>query len=77
LLVLERRRALPENGLFYVQGLLLCATRVALEPFREASAFDAWAVNVACLAGLTFFAFRLNSLRARRAIAVLTQRLAT
>jgi phosphatidylglycerol:prolipoprotein diacylglycerol transferase len=77
LLLLERRRTLPENGLFYVQGLLLCATRLAIEPFREASAFDAWAVNVACMAGLAFFAFRLNALLTRPPVAVLTRRLAT
>jgi phosphatidylglycerol:prolipoprotein diacylglycerol transferase len=30
LLLIERRRALPENGLFYVQGLLFCAARLAI-----------------------------------------------
>ena len=44
LLAIEKRRALPENGLFYVQGLLFCVARLAIQPYREASNFDASAV---------------------------------
>jgi phosphatidylglycerol:prolipoprotein diacylglycerol transferase len=76
LLVLERRRALPENGLFYVQGLLLCATRLTIEPFREASTFESWAVTFACIAGLAFFGLRLSALLARRGAPVLAPQLA-
>jgi phosphatidylglycerol---prolipoprotein diacylglyceryl transferase len=60
LLALERTRALPENGLFYVQGLLLCATRLALTPLRDASAGDALAVTLACALGIAFFGYRLG-----------------
>lgn len=60
LLALERRRTLPENGLFYVQGLLFCAARLAIEPFRDASTSDAFAVTLACLLGLAFFGRRLS-----------------
>jgi phosphatidylglycerol:prolipoprotein diacylglycerol transferase len=67
LLALERRRSLSESGLFYVQGALFCAFRLAIQPFREASAFDANAVYVACAIGLVFFGVKMWSLAGARA----------
>jgi phosphatidylglycerol:prolipoprotein diacylglycerol transferase len=61
LLVLERRRALPENGLLYVQGTMLCAFRFAIDAARQVApvAWGLTAAQLACLAGLAFFGFRL------------------
>ncbi|MBC8140410.1 MAG: prolipoprotein diacylglyceryl transferase [Armatimonadetes bacterium] len=57
LIVLERRRVLPENGLFFVQGLLACAARFGIEFYRTASpvAVGLTAAQWACLAGMVFF----------------------
>jgi phosphatidylglycerol:prolipoprotein diacylglycerol transferase len=57
LLRLEKRANLPENALFYIQGMLMCLSRFASEFFREPGAI-AGAFTVAqwaCLAGLAFF----------------------
>jgi phosphatidylglycerol:prolipoprotein diacylglycerol transferase len=60
LLALDRYR-LPENTLFYVQGVLFCATRLSIEFYRDAApayaglTFAQWA----CLAGLAFFSYKL------------------
>ena len=58
LVLLERRKTLPENGLFVVQGFLACAARFVIEGYRTAPAV--WggltAAQWACLAGLVFFA---------------------
>ena len=62
LLGIEKRHALPENGLFYVQGLLFCAFRLAIQPYREASALDGALVLIACTLGLAFFALKLAPL---------------
>jgi prolipoprotein diacylglyceryltransferase len=72
LLFMERRHALPENGLFYVQGLLFCAFRLAIQPYREASAFDADAVYAVCGLGVVFFLQRLMSLATSRSASLLT-----
>lgn len=57
LVVLEKRRTLPENGLFYVQGTLACAARFSIEYYRTAS--PVWlgltAAQWACVAGVLFF----------------------
>jgi len=57
LLVLERRRVLPENGLFFVQGLLACAARFGIEFYRTASPvmLGLTAAQWACLVGVVFF----------------------
>ncbi|MBC8139496.1 MAG: prolipoprotein diacylglyceryl transferase [Fibrella sp.] len=57
LVALEKRRTLPENGLFYVQGLLACTARFAIEYYRTADAilFGLTAAQWACLAGILFF----------------------
>ncbi len=36
---LDRRRILPENGIFIVQGLLFCLGRFVIENFRDVPAF--------------------------------------
>lgn len=62
LLWLERRRILPENGLFYVQGMCFCAARFAVEFFREVPSTPyagMTLVQLACLAGFAFFAYKL------------------
>jgi phosphatidylglycerol:prolipoprotein diacylglycerol transferase len=61
LVVLERKRLLPENGLFYVQGVLLCGARFVIEFYRDVSvtAFGLTTAQLACLGGLAFFGARL------------------
>jgi phosphatidylglycerol:prolipoprotein diacylglycerol transferase len=62
LVVLEKRRTLPENGLFYVQGMLACGARFAIEYYRTAA--PVWlgltAAQWACLAGVLFFGGMLS-----------------
>jgi phosphatidylglycerol:prolipoprotein diacylglycerol transferase len=67
LVALERKKALPENGIFYVQGALLCAFRFAIEFERAGSttAFGLTTAQFACSLGFAFFAYRLAVLVAR------------
>ncbi len=58
LVALERRRALPENGLFYVQGVLFCASRLVIEFYRDASTSAELGVAFACALGLGVFRIR-------------------
>jgi len=67
LMWLDRRNVLPENGLFYVQGLLFCAFRFGIEFFRESPAArypGITLVQIACLGGLAFFGYKLTRLLA-------------
>jgi phosphatidylglycerol:prolipoprotein diacylglycerol transferase len=66
LVALERRRALPENGLFLVQGVLYCAARFTVEFYRTASpvALGLTAAQWACVTGFVFFAARLGAMLA-------------
>jgi phosphatidylglycerol:prolipoprotein diacylglycerol transferase len=61
LIALERRRVLPDNGLFYVQGLLLCGSRFGIEFMRDVpvTAIGLTTAQIACAAGALFFAGRL------------------
>ena len=62
-------RATPrENGLFYLQGLLYCAARFAIEFFRETTvvAGGLSAAQWACLAGFAFFGVQLARLMRRK-----------
>lgn len=70
LMALERRRVLPENSLFYVQGMLFCAVRFAIEFFREAPAtpIGFTLVQVACACGFVVFAALLTRALARSSI---------
>lgn len=58
------RTSPPENGLFFLQGLLYCAARFVIEFFRETHAVAGGlsAAQWACLAGLAFFATKLYRL---------------
>lgn len=71
LFYLERKRFLPENGLFYVQIALFCATRFVIEFFRvgEVSAIGLTVAQLAALAGLAFAMYKLAQLTNRRAFA--------
>jgi phosphatidylglycerol:prolipoprotein diacylglycerol transferase len=61
--VLERRRALPENGIFYVQGALFCALRFLVEFYRDVPAYAGFSLaQYACIAGFAFFAWKLRAL---------------
>lgn len=64
LLLLERRRSLPENGLFYVGGILFCADRFVVEFFRTNPAvlIDLTLAQIACCAGFAFFGWKLWTL---------------
>lgn len=57
LVVLEKRRTLPENGLFFVQGLLACAARFGIEYYRTAPPvfLGLTVAQAACLVGVAFF----------------------
>jgi len=63
LLWLERRRVLPENGLFYTQGMLFCISRFAIEFYREGTTttLGLTAAQLGCLAGFAFFAWKFTS----------------
>lgn len=57
----------PENGLFYLQGILYCAARFGIEFFREGPP-PVWGLTLAqwaCLAGFTFFAVQFTRLMHR------------
>ncbi len=64
LLTLERRRVLPENGLFYIGGLLFCADRFVVEFFRDApvAGFGLTLAQIGCVAGALFFVWKLSRL---------------
>jgi phosphatidylglycerol:prolipoprotein diacylglycerol transferase len=60
---LERRGALPANGIFYVQGALLCAFRFAIEFYRDVPEYGLLTLaQYACVAGFVYFAWRLRAL---------------
>jgi len=58
------RKPLPENALFYIQGTLFCAARFGIEFFREGPTLLAGLTlaQLACLAGLAFFAYKMMDL---------------
>ena len=60
LVALERRHALPENGIFYVQGVLMCSFRFAIDFVRDVAVLPIGmtATQLAALIGLSFFAWR-------------------
>jgi phosphatidylglycerol:prolipoprotein diacylglycerol transferase len=79
LVYLERKRVLPENGLLYVQIAVLCALRFPIEFVREvpATVLGLTTVQIACIGGFGFFAWRLRRLlakpeRSRVAVALAT-----
>ncbi len=66
----DRRRTLPDNAIFFLQGALFCALRFAIEFYREVPAYGALtAAQYACIAGFALFAWRLSAvMRARRVV---------
>lgn len=61
LLWFERHRTLPENGLFYLGGLLFCIDRFSLDFFRDVTptAGGVTLAQAACLIGILFFSAKL------------------
>src|SRR5271165_911757 len=57
-------KPLPENALFYLQGMLLCTTRFGIEFFREGPVMLAGLTlaQLACIAGLAFFGYKMIEL---------------
>jgi len=63
IIVLDRRRVLPENGIFFVQGALFCALRFLVEFYRDVPAYGGFSVaQYACIAGFFFFVWKLRGL---------------
>ncbi|HEY1976914.1 MAG TPA: prolipoprotein diacylglyceryl transferase family protein [Candidatus Baltobacteraceae bacterium] len=64
LCAIERRVRLPENALFYAGGMLFCAQRFTVDFFRDVAAtpLGLTAAQLACCAGLIFFACKLAAL---------------
>jgi phosphatidylglycerol:prolipoprotein diacylglycerol transferase len=63
LAAVERRAVLPENGLFYLGGLLFCIDRFAVEFFRDVPApAHVTLAQAACLGGAVFFSWKLRRL---------------
>ena len=66
LLALDRYRPLPENGLWYLQGLLYSVARFTIEFYRDGPPPLALGLNTAqwfCLVGVAFFSVRLWLMR--------------
>ncbi len=76
LVLLERRRVLPENGIFYVQGALMCAFRFAVDFAREVPvlAFGMTTAQCVALLGCVFFVWRFVLLLQRTTRATDTAR---
>jgi phosphatidylglycerol:prolipoprotein diacylglycerol transferase len=64
LLYLERRQFLPENGLFYAQGMLFCISRFIIEFYRSgpSTSIGLTLAQLACVAGFAFFALKFSAL---------------
>jgi phosphatidylglycerol---prolipoprotein diacylglyceryl transferase len=73
-LLWSARRNPPENGLFYLQGLLYCGARFAVEFYREVGplALGLTTAQWVCLAGMAFFGVRLRALVRERTRRVYT-----
>jgi phosphatidylglycerol:prolipoprotein diacylglycerol transferase len=61
---LYSRTSPPENGLFFLQGVLYCVARFMVEFWREGNPFGAGLTLAqwGCLAGIWFFGVRLTQL---------------
>ncbi len=64
LLGVEKRLRLPENGLFYLGGMLFCIDRFAVEFFRDVAATPAGLTlaQIGCCIGFAVFAWRFAAL---------------
>jgi phosphatidylglycerol:prolipoprotein diacylglycerol transferase len=60
----ERRGLLPENGLFYLGGLLFCLDRFLVDFYRDVGVtqLGITLAQSACIAGAIFFAIKLTRL---------------
>jgi phosphatidylglycerol:prolipoprotein diacylglycerol transferase len=67
LIALERKRILPENGLFYVQIAMFCALRFAVEFVRagDVTAAGLTLAQLGCIAGITYALWKLRPLLGR------------
>jgi phosphatidylglycerol:prolipoprotein diacylglycerol transferase len=65
LLWYEFRRPLPENGLFYLQGVLYCVARFSIEFYRDGASHHAGLTTAqwVCIGGVMYFVVRGFSLR--------------
>jgi phosphatidylglycerol---prolipoprotein diacylglyceryl transferase len=72
LLYCEKRSLLPENGLFYLQGVMFCAFRFVIEFYRIGQVFAAGLTlaQIACILGFGFFGYKLTTLAPRHQVAV-------
>ena len=59
-----RRCPLPENGLFYLGGILFCIDRFAIDFYRDVglTPLGVTVAQVACAGGAIFFAFKFSRL---------------
>ncbi len=64
LLAVERRGMLPENGLFYLGGILFCVDRFVVEFFRDVApaTLGITLAQAACIAGIIYFTVKLARL---------------
>lgn len=63
LVAVERRALLPENGLFYLGGLLFCVDRFIVEFFRDVpTPAPMTLAQAACVVGAVLFAWKLRRL---------------
>jgi len=70
---IDRRRVLPPNGLFYLQGMLFCTGRFVIEFFREGAVLGIGLTlaQLGCVAGFALFAFLFSRLVVRPHVAAL------
>ena len=58
----DRRRRLPDNAIFCLQGSLFCALRFVVEFYRDVPAYGGFSLaQYACMAGFALFAWRLRA----------------
>jgi phosphatidylglycerol:prolipoprotein diacylglycerol transferase len=70
LLTVEKHRPLPQNGLFYLGGMLFCADRFVVEFFRDVGATPVGLTlaQIGCGAGFALFAWKFAGLIAGRSV---------
>jgi phosphatidylglycerol:prolipoprotein diacylglycerol transferase len=68
LIVLERRRVLPEDGILCIQIAVMCALRFPIEFLRDVppAALGLTATQFACIGAIAFFTYRFVKLMSAR-----------